>query len=286
MTRIVLHPAFPRTATTWLQSNLQFSDEVNYLGILNPKSAYPMRWQFPVLGQAMDALRGHEANFEPIELHHDVANYIENLPQEKQKNCLVLSDERISKPWRSGDPKWREALVTRAYEYFPEAEILFTTRTQSGITSSLYRGYWYGGGRQTLAEWLEAGGGSTDVSFWQRWDFFSLYEAFNEKFAGRITVLPYEQLKADQSGFCSEMSRLTGLQSFTNPHDKAINQANRSVLGQKKAGLLKQFFSKPAPEQEHPLLDQQTMDYIQGRFTKGNEKLSRACGIDLSPYHY
>ncbi len=253
MSKIVLHIGFPRTATTWLQSNFHSSEEVIYLGIFNPRSMYKLRWQFESLDTVIRAIKGkiEHCDIDPVELEKDFENFVKTLPEYRQEQTIVMSNETISRPW-SQNPNWRSDFVATVSRYFPTAEILITTRTQAGIASSLYRGYWYGGGRQTMREWLESGGGSYDVSFWSRWDISSLYEALAEFYENRMVVIPFEYLKTNPGAYYSEIANLTGMGQYVNDHSKVMNQSVKKNPDGLLVNLIKKLSRKVDDEMGEP----------------------------------
>ena len=283
MPEILLHVGFPKTATTWLQYILQNSENIIYIGKINGINE---RWCSAIFNDVRLSLRsdGPKVGLKKLE------DEIHKISDENPGKPIVLSDEVLAKPWK-GDKKWVEKFSQTLYEYFPEAKLLLTLRRQSDIASSLYRKHVSINGISSMSmrKWFDNGGGSSDITFEERWNLLNLYEGLLQFYPDSISIIPYEMMKVDVNTFCKELSDFFKLKPSELKFEKEYNVSGfktnyyevfRALVDPRSwAELNKSIKIKPK-------YDRSVLSEINTHFNDSNRQLSLISGLDLNGYGY
>ena len=283
MPETLLHVGFPKTATTWLQYILQNSENIIYIGKFNGNNE---RWCSAIFNDVRLSLRsdGPKVGLKKLE------DEIHKISDANPGKPIVLSDEVLAKPWKD-DKKWIEQFSRTLYEYFPEAKLLLTLRRQSDIASSLYRKHVSINGISSMPmrKWFDNGGGSSDITFEERWNLLNLYEGLLQFYPDSISIIPYEMMKADVNTFCKELSDFFKLKPSELQFEKEYNVSGfktnyyevfRALVDPRYwAELNKSIKIKPK-------YDQSVLSEINTHFNDSNRQLSLISGLDLNGYGY
>ncbi len=169
---LVIHPGFPRTASTSLQGCLtRDCGAGTYLG----KRVTEPKWLAPGLDAVDQALRGL-AKAAPAQLTE-----ILERSSSGGGRFLLYSNEVLVKPWPTGGD-WLNRQIAFLKAAWPDIRVLITIRNQADLMTSLYRNYLYAmaeRGRRPLSfsRWLAKGGPSNYVDYRDHYRFDRFVQA-------------------------------------------------------------------------------------------------------------
>jgi len=306
--RVVIHPGFPKSATTFLQSAFEAGvPGISYLGkfysVANPKEE-ASRWANDLLFEAVQWCRSNAGEPYPAPESLDVT--IQEIEKRAFNGVMpkvhVLSDERLSKPGTTAD--WRQSLALRFHQLFPDAHILLTIRNQKPVLNSLFGMYLRHHAHQPqtnavidFSDWLKADGfGRT--SFSDRLDYGAFYDAFEDVFGSdRIHVIPYEYLQTDSKLFVQALATVLGIPEFdltmsttVNPRPSKHELKHLATACRLPPRLRLHSLTKLlAPLLLHRLsleMGEDECRYVDDQFGESNRSLAERTGLDLAVLGY
>lgn len=191
----LIHVGFPKTASTWLQSNI-FDN--NALGFYSP-------WGKKCTLAVDQLILGGPYNFIANNAYQQFSNKFYTL-----KNLTpVISDEILV-----GDPMlgkyWGKMVADRLYSVFPDARVVICIREQESYLLSAYREYVRGGGTFTLERFIGKGVNKIGFSGIIQKNFleYDLVVKHYQSLFGKdnVQILPFELLKVNAMEFVRKIS--------------------------------------------------------------------------------
>lgn len=290
---ILIHPGYPRTATTTIQMSLE-RDPGNllFLGRGPTMSAAAGGWSSEAVAKTFATLTDLELpEVDGTSVMREIAARIASL----QMRLVVFSDERICKPPQSLDSDWRDRQAVRIKQLFPSAHILLTVRRQDRLLLSLYGRYLSRARNESrhlaFAEWLEAGGGSDYAHWRQRFDFLSYYRSMANTFGPeRVHVRAYETYSSNPDVLIDVFRTITADIHCTLDFSRKINSSTRRAhamdwligWGRERIRRLKPFPGHDTPSRAAGL--EPALVRVRDHFRSGNELLCRESGVSLPGY--
>ncbi len=206
--RTLIHIGYPKTATTWLQQEF-----------------------FPKLSSHRLVPREQikEALIRPSPFEFDPQQAFQKLTGDFG-DSLVLSEELLVGSIRSGgfNLMHTEQMAHRLHKSFPSASILLFIRSQPEIITSGYAQYIRDGGRETIAQYLNAEKRpqmvrlrSFNYAFLNYPEIISMYRNL---FPGKVYVYLYEDFASDPAKFVSDFVRVHDLEIRT----ETVNYSQRN----------------------------------------------------------
>ena len=201
---ILLHPGFAKTATTTLQEGLfDTHPEIGFLG--RTRDGRPLDRLIHKISREDSIAYDHQA------VRVALALAIDDIPTHRR---LALSCENLSL-YEVGD---RGQVAARLARLFPNATILFTIRNQNALLRAWYfqkmKKYVKGGHWLGLEEYVRLKSKEPHRSIIGDLDYAPRIFHYMKLFgAGRVHVLPFEQLSLDRAGFARSLASLLDLGS-------------------------------------------------------------------------
>lgn len=284
---VLIHPAFPGTATTTIQASLEAdAGDALFAGRGPGMDRRQDAWLFP---QLTDAIRRVAAGCGVADI--DIESLQETLLDAvtaKGKRWLILSDERICKPPRARKLDWRVMQARGLKQLFGDAQILLTLRRQDELLHSLFRLARLKGlpATTTFSAWLDQGGGS-DIAPWQeRFDFLRYYRGMVEVFGHeRVHIASYEAYTTSSAGL---MPLLEAVCPGTTCRISLVERLNethrtRSPLARLARRGLNMLRSKSEYEVS-PQVTNHDLAAVRSQFAASNKALADESGIALPGY--
>ena len=207
MSRILIHPGFHKTGTSFLQQSV-FADERFFNSLLSHQEAHNL-----LVGPS------------PFEFNvEDVKRRIADAACERRHGAAdVISSEILSGTMFQGS---RDAsmIAERLKEVCPDARILLTVRSQTSLAKSVYLQYVNRGGRRKVEHFFrhqpEPGYHWFSPRVFQFHNLIEYYAALFGK--DNVIVLPQELLKKDRSHYLRLLFEFADLQ-FNKETDNRIS---------------------------------------------------------------
>jgi len=283
----IIHPGFPRTATTWLQAVFReeatHNPRVVYLG----KLATSKDWADESLAMLVQSIRLRG------EVSSSSAKAVRRLTSDEK--LTLLSDETLSKPI-AGQPDTlkRRALAFKAA--FGSAHIVLTVRNQVARLFSLYsrslqkRRSLTTRHAPSFEAWICDGLTHASPPFVERFSFLPMYSCFADVFAPEnISVLFYEEFMANPAYYTDELKCISGVEFASALPQEKINQSVRQPLAGQMLqhplrALRDQFVSRRvAMERECSKL---AYDKIRASFARSNGQFPEAIRLQMRQLDY
>lgn len=171
MNKIIIHAAFPRTATTWFQDNF-YPRVTNYTFVKN--------------NEFRNFIQNKETpfNFNDINLNDDLIFCDEEIMNIK---INTLSIEEKAKKLKQN---------------FPNAQIIIFIRNQLSILESEYSFYVQSGGTMSLNEMIEH---LFTINRFIKWDYFKQIKLYTKLFGkNNVRIFLYEDFKTNNFEFLKD----------------------------------------------------------------------------------
>lgn len=274
----VIHVGFPRTGTTWVQSNLLPNiDEFACIG-----KPYLVSFAFRELLNYFVSVDDFDFSpqFFQSAFQQEIEKHGNFFAPDKRR---IISFELLSGELYSG---WdAKRLIDRIWNTFGAPQIIVTIREQRDIIESLYRYYISGGGSLHLRDFLYKRNSPAVDVFGKEWLFNKFqyhkyitycYEKFGKE---RVTVIPFEWLKTEPPRFAQRFLAACGInnKSETAEHEKvhpALSYLGLSILRK-----FNQFVSTPLSDSDFF----QPLYYSYTKFSRAYSILDRMILSGISP---
>ena len=209
--KLLIHPGFHKTGTSWLQETI-FADENVFRSLLDHASIDQL------------FLRDHDFFFDHLPAKVAIG---EAIAQTGEGIVPVVSSEILSGNPFDGSRDSR-IMADRLHAACPDARILLTVRAPTAFAKAMYVQYLKRGGRMTPKRFF-----SYEPEPGYRWfdaqclDFGRLAEHYASLFgAENVLVLPQEMLRKDRAGY---LGQLVSFASDGTRTDVSFPMADRKV---------------------------------------------------------
>ncbi len=293
---MLIHVGYPKTASTWLQSEL-FSGEV------------------AKIRQAISPEEIRNRVIRPYPLWYDHEGFRREWQQriegvQAEGYLPVLSQELLVGHPVSGG--YESTLVAeRLHALWPEARILIIVRQQPTMLLSLYKEYIHNGGYLSLSQYMNPPGRDRQPTFDFRYlEFHRLVSHYVHLFGtGNVLVLPFEAFVRDKVEFCNRILKFVGLPPIHGISERHVRKSmggwtvmlrsrlNRLFHGDRNNPVAPCYIPQVArlvnrldsmwPRRLHAWGDRQMSmriaAEIKRRYTDSNRQLAADTGCDLNP---
>lgn len=283
---ILLHPGFPRSATSTLQASLA-RDSGNVLFCGRSKKFAYAGWLLPSLADVFSQIAAGQ-----MPSDKSVGEMREQLWEKVQATgarLIFMSDERLSKPRENRGSDWRTVQAEQFREVFQEPSVLLTIRNQPDLMESMYNlsrlhNPELGAG---FEDWLHDGGGSRYGHWRERFDFYAYYTAMAVCLGKeKCHVAKFEEYTVTPSTVETILRSIqpdvqlslnfTKKVYATRQNGSPVSKLGRLALS--KIGIVRAPF-------KHVPVDERGKSVVREQFARGNRLLEAAAGIDLTGYY-